>query len=126
MCIETEESADGNGCPSPDDSPLMYTNMGGECRYESMKFTLSNEGVLQHHCSKKRVCPKGGGAAEGTPLVVSSRCTKEQAKFIRVRTGVKKAGKCTDAGKDKGVLVYLWVLRWPSGLTNAAWVRFPA
>ena len=76
LCVKPQGS-----CPSADGTELFYRQ--GQCREESAKFILSSDGVLRHHCSQKMICPKGGQAGYGVPLVISGRCGKGQSKFER-------------------------------------------
>ena len=71
-----------SSCPSADGTELFYRKQG-QCQRASTKFTLSSDGVLRQHCSRKKICPKGGQGGYGVPLVISGKCDKEQSKFER-------------------------------------------
>ncbi|KAJ7394604.1 metalloendopeptidase [Desmophyllum pertusum] len=80
LCIKPQ----GSSCPSAEETELFYT---AQCQGTSAKFTLSSNGVLRQHCSKKKrkkkICPKGGQGGYGVPLVISRDCDENQSKFER-------------------------------------------
>ena len=80
LCIKPQ----GSSCPSAEETELFYT---AQCQGTSAKFTLSSNGVLRQHCSKKKrkkkICPKGGQGGYGVPLVISRNCDENQSKFER-------------------------------------------
>lgn len=71
-------------CKPFDDSPLIEKpQQGGMCRENFKQFTLDVNGILRHHCSRKKVCPKDGATHRRASIVISSRCSDEDSKFIR-------------------------------------------
>lgn len=79
LCVKPEGLSN---CPSADGTELFYRKQG-QCKGAPAKFTLSPDGVLKHHCSRKKICPKGGNGGYGVPLVISEKCDNEQSKFER-------------------------------------------
>ena len=79
LCVKPQGLS---SCPSADGTELFYRKPG-QCQGASTKFVLSSDGVLRHHCSRKKICPKGGQGGYGVPLVISGNCDKEQSKFER-------------------------------------------
>lgn len=79
LCVKPQGLS---SCPSADRTELFYRKPG-QCQGGSTKFVLSSDGVLRHHCSRKKICPKGGQGGYGVPLVISGNCDKEQSKFER-------------------------------------------
>lgn len=79
LCVKPQGLS---SCPSADGTELFYRKPG-QCQGASTKFLLSPDGVLRHHCSRKKICPKGGQGGYGVPLVISGNCDKEQSKFER-------------------------------------------
>ena len=79
LCVKPQGLS---SCPSADGTELFYRKPG-QCQGTSIKFVLSPDGVLRHHCSQKKICPKGGHGGYGVPLIISGKCDKEQSKFER-------------------------------------------
>ena len=79
LCVKPQGLS---SCPSADGTELLYRKQG-QCQGASTKFILSPDGVLRHHCSRKKICPKGGKGGYGVALVISGNCDKEQSKFER-------------------------------------------
>ena len=79
LCVKPQGLS---SCPSADGTELFYRKQG-QCQGASTKFILSPDGVLRHHCSRKKICPKGGQGGYGVPLVISGNCNTEQSKFER-------------------------------------------
>ena len=79
LCVKPQGLS---SCPSADGTELFYRKQG-QCQGSSAKFSLSSDGVLRQHCSRKKICPKGGQGGYGVPLVISGKCGKEQSKFER-------------------------------------------
>ena len=80
LCVKPQGLS--GSCPSADGTELFYRKPG-QCQGASTKFVLSSDGVLRHHCSQKKICPKGGQGGYGVPLIISGKCDKEQSKFER-------------------------------------------
>ena len=85
LCVKPQGIS---SCSPPDGTELLY-RAPGQCQGTFDKFSLSPDGVLRHHCSGKKVCPKGGQAWYGVPLVIGGNCDIKQSKFERT------SGKCS-------------------------------
>ncbi|KAK3716434.1 hypothetical protein QZH41_016845, partial [Actinostola sp. cb2023] len=83
-------------CTPRDKSRIVFKS-GSECNQKYMEFRLDANGILWHHCSKRRVCPENGNTGNGARLVISSACKDEDSKFVRTaKNSLKhvKSGKC--------------------------------
>ncbi|XP_020611781.1 disintegrin and metalloproteinase domain-containing protein 8-like isoform X2 [Orbicella faveolata] len=110
LCVKPQGLS---SCPSADGTELFYRKPG-QCQGASTKFLLSPDGVLRHHCSRKKICPKGGQGGYGVPLVISGNCDKEQSKFERTtRKSLRHvaSGFCVHpngGAASDGVKLILW------------------
>ncbi|XP_074645823.1 uncharacterized protein LOC141902080 [Tubulanus polymorphus] len=65
---------------SIENSRIFYRE-GSKCDEEHMKFTISDTGVIKHHCSGLNVCPEHRNNSAN--IIVSSSCTDEMSMFVR-------------------------------------------
>ena len=80
FCLQPEVAA----CSVPDDTTLLWKPQRGDaCEEDFKQFKLGVDGVLIHHCSGKRVCPQDGATGNGAKIVISSKCSAEDSKFVR-------------------------------------------
>ncbi|KAK3716436.1 hypothetical protein QZH41_016844, partial [Actinostola sp. cb2023] len=83
-------------CTPYDKSRIVFKS-GNECNQKYMDFRLDANGILWHHCSKRRVCPENENKSNGVRLVISIACKDEDSKFVRTaKNSLKhvKSGKC--------------------------------
>ncbi|KAK3752647.1 hypothetical protein QZH41_000998 [Actinostola sp. cb2023] len=89
FCVQPRVS----GCSFSDGTELVYVNSPRDCSRKNQAFVYSDNGVLIHKCSEKFVCPNGNADnLIGAKLVLSSKCTEDQATFLRTRAKSLKHG----------------------------------
>ena len=81
-CLQPKDA----GCSPPDDTTVIWKRQQGTaCEEDYKQFRLSADGVLYHHCSGKRVCPQKGATRDGAKIVISSKCSEDNSKFVRTK-----------------------------------------
>ncbi|XP_048582654.1 uncharacterized protein LOC116601185 isoform X2 [Nematostella vectensis] len=73
-------------CSMPDGTALLYRKGAKDCSEDYQAFLYDQDHVLRHKCSGKLVCPRGSpGNMWGAPLVLTSQCSTDDAKFLRTK-----------------------------------------
>ena len=111
------------GCSPPDDTTVLWQRQQGTaCEKDYKQFRLNADGVLYHHCSGKRVCPKNGATGNGVKIVISSKCSEDNSKFVRTKGWLKcfkGVGRCLlNSNKLYYSVNLLAIKAGHSGLTN--------